>query len=190
MKEAMSNSFSDSKRGIAAGSIFAIVGILVLTVLTTSYLPAAGQTAATVTTTTMACPKVGQVPLWGSDAPAAGWFYYLQYRASDGSIYTIEAQPACTVESLLVNAGAMGSNNATAIAAALGVPSGNLVLQMNGNPYLVVMTTNGYTNAFYVNLQTSQITLKPGITFSDNYENAYYNGEPITNGTQIPLPPQ
>ena len=184
----LSNPFSDNKRGIAAGSVVAIVGILVLTVLTTSYLPTAGTTASTVTSTA-ACPVVTTQPR-GGNVPAAGWFYYLQYSTTDGSIYTLEVQQACPVETLLVSAGLMGSSNTTAVARVLGVPSGYLILQMNGNQYLPAMMVNGYINAFYVNLTSIQVTLKPGVTFSDNYENAYYNGEPITNGTEIPIPQQ
>jgi hypothetical protein len=184
----LSNPFSDNKRGIAAGSVVAVVGILVLTILTSSYLPAAGTTATTVTSTA-ACPRVTTQPT-GADAPAAGWFYYLQYSTTDGSIRSLDIQQACPVETLLVSAGLMGSNNSSAVAAVLGVPSGYSILQMNGNPYLPAMTINGYSNAFYVNLTSSQLTLKPGITFSNNYENAYYNGEQITNGTQIPNPQQ
>ncbi len=185
----MSNSVLQDKRAIAAGSVLAMVGVLALTLLTTSYYPATGQTAVTVTTTTTACPKIGSHPT-GPGAPAAGWIYYLQYNASSGKTYGLGFYQGCYVESILISAGLMGSTNVTAVSAALNALPGNLLIEVNGYPYLDAMTTNGYINAFYVDLQTHQVTLIPGVTFSNNYENAYYNGQSITNGTQFPVPGQ
>jgi len=58
------------------------------------------------------------------------------------------------------------------------------------DPNLPAITTNGYLNAFYVDLQTKELTLIPGVTFSSDYRQAYYDGQPIINGTSIPIPSQ
>jgi len=43
-------------------------------------------------------------------------------------------------------------------------------------------------NAFYVNLTSKQITQIPGVTFSPDYMRAFYNGQPLVNGTQLANP--
>jgi hypothetical protein len=50
------------------------------------------------------------------------------------------------------------------------------------------MLANGFSNAFYVNLTSRQITQIPGVTFSNSYQQALYNGQPIINGTRLPTP--
>jgi len=61
-------------------------------------------------------------------------------------------------------------------------------LDVTTNPMLPIMLSNGWTNTFYVNLQTLQITQIPGVTFSSNYSEAFYDGQPIINGTILPTP--
>jgi len=71
---------------------------------------------------------------------------------------------------------------------ALSIPKGTGAIDVTSNPILAVMLANGFSNAFYVNLTTSQITQIPGVAFSSNYEQATYNGQPIINGTRLPTP--
>jgi hypothetical protein len=61
-------------------------------------------------------------------------------------------------------------------------------IDVTSNPVLPILLANGFSNAFYVNLTSRQITQIPGVTFSSNYEQASYNGQPIINGTRLPTP--
>ncbi len=77
----------------------------------------------------------------------------------------------------------------------LGSPCGGAVFQngmgaldVTSSPMLPIILANGWVNAFYVNLQTQQIAQIPGVTFSSNYSQAFYNGQPIINGTRLPTP--
>jgi len=53
-------------------------------------------------------------------------------------------------------------------------------LNITSSPYLNLILSNGWLNAFYVTNQ-GELTPRPGITFSG--QQAYYNGQPVTNGT-------
>jgi len=93
--------------------------------------------------------------------------YFIAYNTTTGKIITMSVgQPA-----------SLGS-------------SGVGQINVTCDPNLPAITTNGYLNAFYVNLQTNQLALIPGITFSNDYHQAYYDGQPIINGTSIPIPSQ
>lgn len=190
----MTNPVLENKKGIAVGSLFAVIGILVLTSLTTTYLPASASNSGAATVTIASCPDyVAGYP--SPNAPVAGWFYFLEYNGTTGRSGGVTAWYACQAENALIEGGAMGSTNASAIARALGI-TGDLVLVMNGNPYLNDFVTYGWSNAFYVNITTTQVMLIPGVTFTNNYGGELYNGEPtyngqpITNGTQFPIPAQ
>jgi hypothetical protein len=61
-------------------------------------------------------------------------------------------------------------------------------LNVTSSPALSIISTNGWINTFYVNLTTKQLTLVPGVTFSSNYEQAFYKGQQIINGTRLPTP--
>lgn len=61
-------------------------------------------------------------------------------------------------------------------------------LNLTSGQTLSTMYANGWINAFYVNLQTHQVTQIPGVTFSSDYQQAFYNGQLITNGTVLPNP--
>ena len=78
---------------------------------------------------------------------------------------------------------------------ALGSPCGGSIIQkgmggldVTSSPMLPIILANGWVNTFYVNLQTQQIAQIPGVTFSTNYAEAFYNGQPIINGTRLPTP--
>jgi hypothetical protein len=71
---------------------------------------------------------------------------------------------------------------------ATGVQKGLGSLNVTSGPALSIISTNGWVNTFYVNLTSRQITLVPGVTFSSNYEEAFYNGQQIINGTRLPTP--
>ncbi len=68
------------------------------------------------------------------------------------------------------------------------IPTGMGGLDVTSSPVLPIILANGWVNTFYVNLQTQQITQIPGVTFSSNYSEAFYNGQPIINGTRLPTP--
>ena len=77
----------------------------------------------------------------------------------------------------------------------LGFPCEKLVVQtgvgslnLTSGQALSIILENGWINAFYVNLQTHQVTQIPGVTFSSDYRQAFYNGQPIINGTKLPTP--
>jgi hypothetical protein len=101
-----------------------------------------------------------------NSSPTTGthcWF--LTYTTSDGSILSLGSP--CQK---LVAQNGVGSLNLTSGSA------------------LSIMLTNGWINAFYVNLQTHQVVQIPGVTFSSDYRQAFYNGQPIINGTRLPTP--
>jgi len=68
------------------------------------------------------------------------------------------------------------------------VQQGVGVLNLTSSPVLSIIDTNGWVNAFYVNLTSHQVTLIPGVTFSSTYQQAFYDGQPIINGTLLPNP--
>lgn len=70
----------------------------------------------------------------------------------------------------------------------IGLRNGESALNVTSNQVLSAMLTNGFLNAFYVNVTSRQVAQIPGVTFSSNYEQAFYNGQPIINGTKVPTP--
>jgi len=71
---------------------------------------------------------------------------------------------------------------------ALDSQKGMGLIDVTTNPVLPILLANGWSNAFYVNLTSRQITQIPGVTFSPNYIQAFYNGQQIINGTSLPNP--
>jgi len=71
---------------------------------------------------------------------------------------------------------------------AIGAPKGLSSFNVTSSPALSIISTNGWVDTFYVNLTSKQLTLVPGVTFSSNYEQAFYKGQPIINGTRLPTP--
>jgi hypothetical protein len=68
------------------------------------------------------------------------------------------------------------------------VPKGMGAMDVTTNPDLPIMLANGWSNAFYVNLTSRQITQIRGVTFSPDYMQAFYDGQRIINGTMLPTP--
>lgn len=61
-------------------------------------------------------------------------------------------------------------------------------LDVTSNPKLPILLANGWSNTFYVNLTSKQITQVNGVTFSPDYMQAFYHGQRIINGTILPNP--
>ncbi len=109
------------------------------------------------------------------DAPVKGYQYFAYYNTTNGAIIGVEGRPSCQVGASLPVVGPSLIGRAA-------------VLNVTESAALHIMMPNGYLNAYYVNLTTKQLTLIPGVTFSDSYR-AFYFGQPIANGTIIPIPP-
>jgi hypothetical protein len=107
-------------------------------------------------------------------APVAGYQYFVDYNTTNGAIMAVETIPSCQV----------GSNLPSVAPDLIGKVA---VSNVTASPNLSSMMPNGYLNAYYVNLQTMQLTIIPGVSFVDSYH-ALYNGQSITNGTSIPIP--
>jgi hypothetical protein len=177
------SALKEYRKQIAAGAVLAVFGIAILAVVTGYYFPSAATTQAN-TCSIMTMPPSAKL------APVTGWEYLLIYNTTDGSINSINVRSACEWDSSLAQRD-LSSTNVTAISSlVLGLQPGYSYLDVASNSYLPMITTNGYSNAFYVNLQSDQLVLKQGVTFSGNYEQAYQNGQPITNGTSLPTPYQ
>jgi hypothetical protein len=176
------SALKEYRKQIAVGAVLAIFNIAILAVVAGYYFPSAA------TTQTDTC-NIMTVPPSARLSPVTGWEYLLIYNTTDGSINSINVESACEWDSSLAQRD-LSSTNVTAIASlVLGLQRGYSYLDVTSNPYLPMIMTNGYSNAFYVNPQANQLILKQGVTFSGNYEQAYYNGQPITNGTSLPIPP-
>lgn len=99
-------------------------------------------------------------------APSLSDCAVVTYNQTDGSIYSLGRPCGST-----------------------GAPEKGLgSLNVTSSPALSIISTNGWINTFYVNLTNRQLTLVPGVTFSANYEKAFYKGQQIINGTRLPTP--
>jgi hypothetical protein len=107
------------------------------------------------------------------NAPQPGFEYFLFYNKTDGTVTALMTEASCEF--------ATGADYHS-----LAIQNNTGVINVTSSPYLHEMMVNGYGNAFYVN-GTQQLTMIPGINFSDGYH-VYYYGLPITNGTKIPTP--
>jgi hypothetical protein len=145
---------------ITVGSIVALVVVVGLGFELSNFSTNSPSSSTTTSTSSASTIVASSSSLSGSSACWA-----VIYNQTDGSIYSL-GQP-CGVSSPLKG---LSSINVT---------SGQAVS---------IMTTNGWTNAFYVNLTSKQLTQIPGVTFSNNYQHAFYNGQPIINGTRLPTP--
>jgi hypothetical protein len=70
----------------------------------------------------------------------------------------------------------------------LDVQKGMGSLDVTSNPALPILLANGWSNAFYVNLTSGQVTQIPGVSFSPDYLQAFFNGQRIINGTVLANP--
>jgi hypothetical protein len=108
--------------------------------------------------------------------------YFVVYNKTSGVILSMITLQKCQ-ESKNVSVGGFRFDSSSLSA----VPDKNQgQLNITSSPYLNSILSNGWLNAFYV---TSQGELAPrqGITFSG--QQAYYNGQPITNGTILGINP-
>ncbi len=124
------------------------------------------------------------------DAPVEGVEYLLTYNSTTGYVDNLLTMSSCEFLDGIANLGLSPQNVSAVADEMLRLQPGTSYLDVTSNSLLPEITTNGYLNAFYVNPQTGQLLLKSGITFSSNYTVAYYNGEQITNGTLVPMPPK
>ena len=169
------------RKQIGAGAVLAIFGIAILTVVAGYYFPSAATTQANT------CPIMATPPS-PKQAPVAGWEYLLVYNTTNGGVNSINVRSTCEWDNGLAQLN-LSSTNTTAISnLVLGLQAGYSFLDVTSNQYLPMIMTNGYSNVFYVNLQSQQLTLKPGVTFTSDYSQAYYNGQPISNGTSLATP--
>lgn len=168
------------KKEIASGAVVAVFGIAILAALASYYFPTTSSNQSIIT-----CPNL--TPPSSKNAPVAGWVYLLTYKSANGSINGMIIEQSCQWNNALSEQGLQGNTNTTEISInVLGLRNGYLYMDITGNNYLPMIVTDGFSNAFYVNTTSQMLVLKPGVTFSSNYETAYYKGQPITNGTSIP----
>jgi hypothetical protein len=106
--------------------------------------------------------------------------------SSSSTMTTISSSSACAVITYNQTDGSIVSLSRSC--GVTGVLKGLSSLNVTSSPALSIISTNGWVNTFYVNLTSKQITLVPGVTFSSNYEEAFYNGQQIINGTRLPTP--
>ena len=176
------------RKEIAAGAVAAIFGIAILAAVSSYYFPSAGETQ----TTSSCSPSDINQPVPADlfkDAPVAGYTYLIVYNTTSGAILSGGAtEPSCQLGGKLppgpFTASGNGLNQVETI------EPNAAWLNVTADPNLRPMVANGYSDAFYVSLQTHLLVLKLGVTFNSNYSQAYYNGQPITNGTSLPNPPQ
>ncbi len=163
--------------GIGGGVTFSLI-------MSDSSISAPGSSVSTVqcqsyTLTTPPPPK---------EAPVKGVQYILTYNTTTGYVDNLLTMSSCDFSTGIANLGLSPLNVSAIASKMLGLKQGTLYIDVTNSTLLPEITTNGYLNAFYVNPQTDQLLVKPRITFNTNYTTAYYNGQPITNGTLVPTP--
>jgi hypothetical protein len=158
----------------------AVFGVVILTMMATTYFPVSANGSSTTCTGTPNPPA----DLY-SDAPVSGYTYSVFYNSTNGGILTVKAQQSCQLQGVLPKILQCTTQAGAYPSCTVGQPSDEAVLNATADPSLRHMMTNGYINAFYVSAQTKLLTPYPGVTFSGDYRQAYYNGQPITNGTRI-----
>ena len=182
------SALKEYRKEIGAGAVVAIFGIAILAAVSSYYFPSAGATQ----TTTSCSPSDIDQPLPADlfkDAPISGYTYLIVYNTTDGAILSGGVTGlSCQLDGRLPP-GPFGPSS-TGLNQVVTVEQNAAWLNVTADPNLRPMVANGYSNAFYVSLQTHLLVLKTGVTFNSNYSQAYYNGQPITNGTSLPNPPQ
>jgi hypothetical protein len=147
---------------IGLGAALAVVLVLGLGTGLNAFVPNnSSSTTQTVTVTSLPSTSIDCNPA----VLYHGTTWYIVYSLTDGSIQTLGSPCGASI-----------------------LPAGVGALDVTSSPMLPIMLANGWVNTFYVNLQTQQITQIPGVTFSSNYSEAFYNGQPIINGTRLPTP--
>jgi hypothetical protein len=176
------SALKEYKKEISAGAVAAVFGIAILTVVSSYYFPSAG--ASQTTTCSVSDIYRPLPPNLFKDAPIPEYTYLIVYNTTNGAILSGQVELSCQLGGRLppgpFESMPPGPNQVL-------IPERNAAwLNVTADPNLHAMEVNGYSNAFYVNLQSKQLTLFPGVTFNSNYTQAFYNGEPITNGTRLP----
>ena len=181
------SALKEYRKEIGAGAVIAIFGIAILAAVSSYYFPSAGATQ-----TTSSCSPSNIIQPFPADlfkdAPIPGYTYLIVYNVTNGAILSGSTQLTCQLGGRLppgpFESSSIGLNQ-------VATPEQNAAwLNVTADPNLRPMVANGYSDAFYVNLQSHLLDLKPGVTFNSNYSQAYYNGQPITNGTKLPIPSQ
>lgn len=155
-----------------AVTILAIIASLALTGSFAFYSFSLGSNIKPLSTSP--CPS-GPSAL--NNGPASGWEYFLAYNTTDGRLISLVTAPSCQFASGEAFHSMFSGADTNAINA-------------TSSAYLHDLIVNGYLNTFYVRLDNEQLTMIPGVTFGIGSHQAYFYGQPITNGTRIALPAQ
>jgi len=182
------SALKEYRKEIGAGAVIAIFGIAILAAVSSYYFPSAGATqTSSCSPSDITQPSPGDL---FKDAPIPGYTYLIVYNVTNGAILSGSTQLACELGGRLPP-GPFASPSIGIGLNQVATPEQNAAwLNVTADPNLRPMVANGYSDAFYVNLQSHLLDLKPGVTFNSNYSQAYYNDQPITNGTRLPIPPQ
>lgn len=173
------------KKQIASGTVIAVFGIAIVAVVSSYYFPAAVQASPTY------CKVAPSLPPAYVNPPVAGYSYLAVYNTSNGELLSYQSEASCSLGGQMPQGPFISPNYPSCMPnCTLVVATNEAYLNVTSDPLLPHMLANGYSNAFYVNLTSKLLTIKPGVTFSENYRQAYYDGQPITNGTMLPPPSQ
>jgi hypothetical protein len=175
------------KKQIGAGAVVAVFGVLILATISSFYFPSG--TAPTGTGCSSASIIQSPPPNLYRDAPIQGYTYLVVYNTTDGAVVSGQTELSCELNGKLP----LGPFEPCTESCQLVTPTPShdeSWLNVTADLNLRAMETNGYLNAFYINLSGKTLTLIPGVTFSYNYTQAFYNGQSITNGTKLEIPPQ
>jgi hypothetical protein len=181
------SALGEYKKEIGAGAVVAAFGILILATISSYYFPSgAAQTNAGCSQADINQPPPSDL---FRDAPVQGYTYLVVYNTTNGAIVSGQTELSCELGGKLP----LGPFEPCTTQCQLASPipaHDEAWLNVTADQNLRPMEANGYVNAFYVNLNTKSLTLIPGVTFSGSYTQAFYNGQPITNGTKLQIPPQ
>lgn len=144
-----------------------LLGLVLIAVLVTLAYVAAGVNSQTAN---QCLPK----PASPAAAPVQGYQYFVYYNSSNGAIVSIVTIQSCEVGGKLPGVAPIKTGYVA-------------VLNVTTSTAIPTMMPDGFLNAYYVNLHSMQITIIPGVSFVDSHH-AFYNGQPITNGTRLPIP--
>lgn len=97
-----------------------------------------------------------------SGPPYPGFQYFLTYNSSDGAVDAIQAEPSCEVSQNLNNCGLAGSNVSMSAASQCLFPPQAGYDILNATSFSDITTVAHHSSAYYVNVQTLQILLRPG----------------------------
>jgi hypothetical protein len=175
------------KKEIGAGAVVAAFGVLILATISSFYFPSGnGQTGTGCSSTSLNQPPPQNLY---REAPIQGYTYLIVYNTTNGALMSGQTELSCELNGKLP----LGPFEPCTASCQLVSPTparDEAWLNVTKDPNLRAMETNGYLNAFYVNLSAKTLALIPGVSFSGSYTQAFYNGQPITNGTRLQTPPQ